>query len=254
MTAPASATLSPVAAAILAARDLLPAPHTIEGVDWNGNKTAVDVNSPDNWQEWAASDANEERASKARLAYYRAILATAAYPVWNAFSEIYRAGAAKVGYVNTADLLSRCVYKPLAAEGINKPQSPTSSAARTKSAEAAAAEAKRKAAAEALEKMSIADIDAEISAGKADNARMATLFSEKNKRNVAAAREAAKKTREAQAAARKPLVEVIDKMDAAGMQSLLGFASAIVAGGDALTLLCCKIADAAVKKSKARTK
>lgn len=214
---------TPLALAIAAASQLLPTPHMVEGVDRSGNKTAQNVNDPALWQQCGANDAIREQGSAAQLSLIRAVLKDAAYPIWNAFSECYQAGAEREGYKNTAALLHRCVYKPLSEEGINKPVSPTSSNARP---EAKAKADARKVAAEALAKVTDEALAEDLAKGKGDKA---ALYAEMARREKAKVAEATKADREARSAMRKSVVEIIDSMTIPEMKKAHALLAGLVA-------------------------
>ena len=247
-------TLSPLDAARLAVKAVLTTARKVETTDAAGKAVATDINSPDVWSEWGANDAVRETHGVAQLALARALLKDAPAPVWNAFSEFYRAGAASQGYAKPADLLTRCVYAPLKAEGISKPVSETSSNARKDAAGVTVAEAK-KVQAEAMAKLSDADVAAEIAEGK--SARIADLYAEMAKREKAKSKDAADKIKEQKAAARKSLTTAIDLMTPIQCVTLLGFATAILAtekNATALPQLCAKTLDAYDNANKKKSK
>jgi hypothetical protein len=255
--------LSPVDAARLATKDVLKKANNVEGIDASGKATSIDVNNPSNWQDWGARLALADTESVTILTYARALLKDAPYAVWVAFLEVAVAGAA-LTHKQPGQLISRTIIVPLAAEGIKKPVSPTSTNARKDAAGVTVAEKKAKAAellAANMLKLTDADIAKEIATATPD--RRVELLGEMTKREKAKVKADAAKIVEQKAAAKKSLNDAINMLTPMQCVTLLGFATAILQSEKDATALyqhCAKVLDqydnakAGSKKTAKKTK
>jgi hypothetical protein len=235
-------------------KDVLKGTRMVDVVNAAGKTVATNVNDPASWVELGAyagaKDAEYDKRTsmlaverKAALDIARAILKDAETPVWNAFNQCFIAGGEREGYAQPANLLHRWITAPLAAEGITKPISATSSNARKDAAGVTVAE-KKKATAEALAKLDDKTIATEMD--KAEPIRRSELLGEMARREKAKAKDATDAINKQKAAAKKSLNDAMALMSPAQMVSLLGFANAIIAcntNATALHQYCLKVAD-----------
>jgi hypothetical protein len=268
----ATVKLSAVDAARLAMKDVLKGTRMVDVVNSAGKTVATDANNPASWVELGAYAGAKEgehdkrtttlaEERKAALNIARILLKDAAAPVWNAFNQCFIAGAEGVPYQQPANLLHRWITAPLAAEGITKPISETSSNARKDAAGVTVAE-KKKAAAETMAKLPDAELAKTIADVSTAPDRRVELLGEMQKREKAKAKEANAAIAEQKKAARKSLTSAIDMMTPAQCVTLLGFATAILAVEKDATALyqhCAKVLDrydnaGAPKKGAKKTK
>jgi hypothetical protein len=166
---------------------------------------AIDPTAIKTWEEMGRQAAIRDTEDASALAVARVLLKDGPYALWIAFGKAFMDGA-KVTHRNPENLLHRVIYAPLAAEGIKRPVSPTSSAARPEAkVKADAAKAK----ADALAKVTDAALAADLKAGTGDKA---ALLAEMARRAKAEAAAASKVEREARAKCRKAVVEIVDQL------------------------------------------
>jgi hypothetical protein len=226
VAAAVGANLSPLQQAFAAARLLLPDVREVESVNAAGETVRVNVNNPETWQEMGAAAAFRDKQDKTALNIARIILKDAPYALWMCFGTVFQIGSTLGGYENAANLYHRVITAPLAAEGIKRPESPTSSNARPK---VQADKTAKAAAAEALAKMSDDDIKAELKEGKCEPSHGLVLKTELLQRERASIKAAEKVAKDARTVARKAAVEAVDLLQTAELQLVAPYCAAIVA-------------------------